>query len=396
MKTISYGSQFIDNHDSKLVIKSLKERFITTGKFVERFEENLKNFFKSKYALTCTSGTAALHLSFKSINLKEDDIVVMPAINFVAAYSLCLSMKAKVYLADVDKYTGQMTPDLLKNCIKKNKIKNIKLIVTMYLGGKPNNIEKFYKIKKKYKSILIEDACHALGASYKVKNKSHKIGSCKHSDISIFSLHPLKTITTGEGGIISTNNKKIFKRIKYFRSHGIMRHSNDHWKYDIYDIGLNYRLSDINCALGISQLKKIKFFIKKRGKVSDVYSKNFKEIKQYVITNNFHNINSSSAFHLIIISINFNKLKINKDKIMRHLKSKGITSQFHYIPLYRFLKLSKKYGNKFNLKDFSNSEYYFKNSLSLPIYVNLPLNKQTYIIKTIKNYILKNVKRNFQ
>ena len=145
----------------------------------------------------------------------------MPAINFVAAYNLCLSMKAKVYLADVDKYSGQMTPDSLIHCIKKNNLKNIKLIITMYLGGKPNNIEEFYKIKK-HRSILIEDACHALGASYKIKNISYKIGSCKHSDICIFSLHPLKTITTGDG-IISTNNKKIFERTKYFRSHGIMK-----------------------------------------------------------------------------------------------------------------------------------------------------------------------------
>ena len=395
MKIIPYGSQFIDNQDSKLVKISLKEKLITTGKFVERFEKNLKFFFKSKYALTCASGTAALHLSFKSINLKENDVVVMPAINFVAAYNLCLSMKAKVYLADVDKYSGQMTPDSLKYCIKKNKLKNIKLIITMYLGGQPNYIEEFYKIKKKYKSTLIEDACHALGASYKVKNKSYKIGSCRHSDISIFSLHPLKTITTGEGGIISTNNKKIFERTKYFRSHGIVRHPNDHWKYDIYDVGLNYRLSDINSALGITQLKKINLFIKKRKKIFDVYSKNFEEISQYINTNNSHNISYSSAFHLFIISINFYKLKMDKDKFMRYLKSKGIISQFHYIPLYRFLKLSKKYGYRFNIKNFSNSEYYFKSSFSLPIYVNLPLNKQTYIIKTIKDYIFKNVKRNF-
>ena len=180
----------------------------------------------------------------------------MPAVNFIAAYSMASLLGAKIYLADVNPSTGQMTPKTLMECIKRFKLKKIKVILTMYMGGFPENILEFYKIKKKYKSILIEDACHAFGAQYSINNKNYKIGSCSHSDISTFSLHPLKPITTGEGGILSTNNKKFYNIAKTLRSHGIIKNKKKHWDYNVTNLGFNYRISDINCALGISQLKK--------------------------------------------------------------------------------------------------------------------------------------------
>ena len=151
----------------------------------------------------------------------------------------------------------------------------------MYHGGYPENVKKFYDIKKKYNFLIIEDACHALGSEYEFKNKSFKIGSCKHSDISTFSLHPLKSITSGEGGIITTNNSKISKNIKLFRSHGISRNKKEHWKYDVIKHGFNYRLSDINCALGLSQLKKINFFLHKRKKI---YKRYISELQNIINT----------------------------------------------------------------------------------------------------------------
>ena len=258
MKTIPYNRQYIDSKDIKYVSKALKEDIITTGKYVKKFEDKFIKFFQSKYVLTCSSGTSALHLAFASINLKKDDVVIMPAINFIAAYSMAKLMNARIFLADTDYLTGQMTPTTLLECIKKNKIKKIKAVVNMYLGGYPENIINFYRIKKKYNFVLIEDACHALGAKYKFKEKYINIGSCKHSDIAVFSLHPVKTITSGEGGVITTNNKILYNRQKMLRSHYIIRENKKkHWKYQINKIGFNYRLSDINCALGLSQFKKI-------------------------------------------------------------------------------------------------------------------------------------------
>ena len=183
----------------------------------------------------------------------------MPSINFISSYNICKNIGAKIYLSDVDPTTGQMTPEDIKNTIKKYKIKNVKLIVTMYLGGYPENVYEFYKLKKKLKCYLIEDACHALGATYNFREKKIKIGSCYHSDVSVFSLHPVKPITAGEGGIVTTNSKKISDKVLLLRSHGILR-KKKHWEYDVVLIGHNYRLSDINCSLAKSQLNKIKNF----------------------------------------------------------------------------------------------------------------------------------------
>jgi dTDP-4-amino-4,6-dideoxygalactose transaminase len=277
MKIIPYGRQFIDNQDKRLILLSLKEDLITTGNYVKKFEKSVSNLFGSKYSISCSSGTAALHLAFLSINLKKNEIVIMPAINFIAGYNMARLMNAKIFLADVDPLTGQMTPKTLLDCIKKNKLKKIKAIVTMYLGGYPENVIEFYKIKKKLNCYLIEDACHAMGARYAYKEKYLYVGSCYHSDISTFSLHPVKTITAGEGGIITTNNKDIFNKIISLRSHGIDKNKNFHWKYNISKAGFNYRLSDINCALALGQLNKISKFINYRKNIFKFYKENLEK-----------------------------------------------------------------------------------------------------------------------
>jgi len=260
MKFIPYGKQFIDKKDKKLVLDSLSNDLITTGPYVERFEKELKKYFGSKHSYVCSSGTAAIHLAMMSLNLKKNDIILMPTINFIASYNMAKIMQLKVYLVDVNEYTGQVTPNKVLECIEQNKLKNIKALITMYHGGYPEYSKEFYDIKRKYNFFIIEDSCHALGAEYKYKNKLFKVGSCKHSDVSTFSMHPVKTITSGEGGIITTNNTKIAKNIALFRSHGIFKNKKKYWEYDILKYGFNYRLSDINCALGLSQLKKINFF----------------------------------------------------------------------------------------------------------------------------------------
>ena len=175
----------------------------------------------------------------------------MPSVNFVSSYNICITLGAKVYLADVDEYTGQMTPNTLNQCIKKYRLRKVKAIIHMYNGGHPIDAEKFLYFKKKLNCYIIEDACHALGSSYLYKKKFIKVGSCKHSDISTFSLHPLKTITTGEGGLVTTNNLKIDEKIKIFRSLGIKRKFNKHWKYDVVLKGFNFRLNDFQCALNL-------------------------------------------------------------------------------------------------------------------------------------------------
>ena len=305
----------------------------------------------------------------------------MPAINFIAAYSMARLMNAKIFLADVDPLTGQMTPKTLLDCIKNNKLKKIKAIVTMYLGGYPENVVEFYKIKKKINCYLIEDACHAMGAKYFYKNKYLNVGCCYHSDISTFSLHPVKTITAGEGGIITTNSKNIFNKIISLRSHGINKDKNFYWKYDITEAGFNYRLSDINCALALSQLKKIKRFIDYRKKIFNFYRKSFKKFNNFVNFSNFSR--SKPCYHLFLISINFNKIDTTKDKFLNFLKKKDIFCQYHYIPIYKF----KLFNQKLNLNFYRGAEFYYKNTVSLPIFYNLTAKLQKIIINKIKFFL---------
>lgn len=374
--TIPYGKQFLDNEDISSVAKALKNEKITTGKIVIKFENNITNYIKCKFAAVCNSGTSALFMALRAIGTKENDIIIMPAINFIASYNIARLFKAKIYLTDTDKKTGQMSPSDVENCCKKFKLKKIKAIIPMYNGGYPNNAENFFKFKKKYGSYIIEDACHAFGASYKYKNEFLKIGSCKHADISTFSFHPLKTITTGEGGLVTTNNKKIFEKIKKIRSHGILRAPNKHWKYDVIYEGLNFRLTDFQAALGITQLKKVKKFINSREKIFKLYNKNLKNIKQIICPENlsFH----KPSYHLYII--NFKKIKPGiKTDFIKFMKKNNVIVQQHYIPIYKFKLFNGNYMN-------TNSENYFKSSISLPIYYNLKKKTQLHIINLIKKF----------
>jgi dTDP-4-amino-4,6-dideoxygalactose transaminase len=383
MKTIPYGRQYIDSKDIRLVSKALKEDLITTGRYVKKFEAKISRFLKVKYAASCNSGTSALHLALMAINLKKNDVIIMPAINFIAVYNMARLMNAKIFLADVHPLTGQMTPKTLAECIKINKLKKIKAIVTMYLGGYPENIIQFYEIKKKFNCYLIEDACHALGSKYLFNKKFLPIGSCKHSDISTFSLHPVKTITSGEGGLLTTNNKVFYSRIVSSRSHGINKDKNFHWKYNLSKSGFNYRLSDVNCALGLGQLKKISKFLNYRRKVFDIYKVELERIIN-IITFPSYQI-SLPSYHLFLISIDFKKLRSTKDKLLQFLKKNNIFCQYHYIPIYKF----KLFNQKINLNNYKGAEFYYKNTISLPIFYDLNINFQKKIINKIKTFLNK-------
>ena len=379
-KIIPYGRQHIDKTDISHVISALSRDKLTTGELTLKFEKKIKEYLKTNYVLTTSSGTSAIDLAFRILEIKKGDVVLMPAINFIAAFNTASLQKAKIYLVDVDKITGQMTPEIVSAFIKKKKIKKIKCLVTMYLGGSPENIEKFYQLKKKYNFFILEDACHAFGSSFVFKNRVHKVGSNINSDICTFSFHPVKTIATGEGGCITTKNKEFYQKGVILKNHGIKR-TKFHWDYDVKQNSHNYRLSDVNCSLGISQLKKIDKFLKTRNKIANFYNKNLDNCEPYIKLPKY-NVKNYNSFHLYIISLNFNLIKKNKNHFFKYMLKKRITFQYHYKPIYKFslLRSSKK---------LMNSEYYFKNAISIPIYYNLNNLNQKKIVKEIKNYIEK-------
>ena len=319
MKQINYNKQFTDEKDAKIIVEALKSKLITSGNFVNLFEKKICNFLKVKHAATCVNGTAGLDLAFRGIGLEPKNSVIMPAVNFVASYSMAKKIGAKIYLTDVDPFTGHMRPVDLENCIRKNKIKKINTVVVMHNSGLPVDMIGFGKLKKKYKFNIIEDACHALGAKYSLK-KDDNVGNCKYSDISVFSFHPVKSITTGEGGMITTNNKIIFEKLKIYRNHGIVRKKSSpkvyNWDYKVIAPGFNLRLSDFQCALGINQLKSL-------NKNNLLRNRNFKLFLKLLDPNKFFKefdvVGSSNyAFPVILKTKDFKKRDLFEKELLKN------------------------------------------------------------------------------
>lgn len=384
-KIIPYGNQTITKSDIKIVTKSLTQDFLTTGPGVNFFEKKFSQKIKCKYCVSSNSGTSAIFLALKAINIKKDDNVIIPANNFIAAANICRDLGAKIFFSDVDKNTGQATPSNILNCIKKNKIKNIKVFFSMHNGGFSNYAKEFYQIKKKFKCYFIEDACHSLGGKNSLL-KNDFIGNCRYSDFSTFSFHPLKTITTGEGGMTTTNNKTFYTKMLKYRNHGfaikkkILKYYN--WKHKLEFNGYNLRLTDIQCYLGVSQLEKMNYFVKKRNEIAKKYLNYLTNQSEYIFLPKFNKF--LSAWHLFIIRFNLKKLTISRDKIIQELFKKKILTQVHYVPNYR----QKPFLIK-NISDFKGCEEYYKSCLSLPIFPNITTNQIVYIVKNLKSLIKK-------
>ena len=382
---INYGKHFIDKNDIKSVVSVLKSDFLTQGPKIYEFEKALKSFFGAKYVACTSSGTAALHLCGLALNWKKKDLILASPLTFVASTNAVLYMNAKVDLVDINYETYNIDINKLKiklNDLKKKGKKIHTLIATDY-AGQPSDWPKLRDLSRKYKFKLINDNCHAIGA--KISNDQKY--AVKYADLVCHSYHPVKNITTGEGGSVLTNNRKLFKKINILRSHGIVKNKKQPWKYSINELGYNYRLTDIQSALGISQLKKLKYFINRKKKIAKIYDNKFKNIDIFEIPKVQSNV--SHSYHLYPLKIKFDKLKISKDQLLIKLRSKGINLQVHYIPIYHH-KLYK-IKNKFN---FPNTEIFFNQAVSLPIYFSLRDSQVKLVIKTILKIIFSNLKNN--
>ena len=377
---ISYGKHYIDQDDIKSVSDSLKSKYLTQGPNVSLFEEKIKKIFKARGTAAVSSGTAALHLSGIALNWKPNDLVLTVPLTFIATANAVLYSGAKLGLVDIDEKTLNIDLNLLEEKIKnlKKRGKKIKSIIAVDYAGNPCEWSEIKYLSKKYGFTVINDNCHAIGSKYK-----NSIGyAAKYADLVTHSYHAVKNITTGEGGSVLSLDKKKIAKIKNLRTHGLKYFSSkSKLFYDMQSLGFNYRLTDFQSALGISQLKKLNKFIHRRREIAKIYDNAFKDNQKLIIPP--ISTHSTHSYHLYPLQIKFDEIKISKKDLFIEMKKNNIILQSHYLPIYRH----SFYKKKFNYKDFPVSENFYKRQISLPMYYSLKNTEVNKIIKLIKNFI---------
>ncbi len=379
-----YAKHSISEDDIEAVSDVLKNKSLTQGEEVRKFEIDLALYLDCKEVVVCANGTAALHLSYLSLGLKKGKGLLTTPITFLATANAAKMTGAQIYFCDVDPLTGIVTPETLNASLKKYKGK-INLVSIVHLGWKICDVAAIKAVLEKYNIPLLEDSCHVLGSSYISKSgKIEKAGTPKYSNVATFSFHAIKNITTGEGGAIATNNKKLAEKIRLLRSHGTIREkewnynsSKGPWYYSADVLGYNYRLTDFQSALGRSQLRNLHIKNKEKTLIARKYNEYLS--KSGIITLPILSTSEiDCSWHLYSILIDFTKIKNSKLHIMHKLYKAGIGTQVHYIPLYHQGIYKKPYMQKLK-----GAELYYKSSLSLPIYSGLDNEGINYISKVL-------------
>lgn len=363
MKTYSYGKQSLDLKDFWSVLSTLKSPFLTCGPKVREFEQAICNYTGAKYCVAVSSATAGLHLAMLAIGIKHGDEVITSPMTFLASANCVLYAGGTVKFADIEPDTANINPDE----IEKQITPKAKAVIPVHFAGQSCDMERIHEIAQKNNLFVVEDAAHAIGSDY----KDTKVGSCKYSDMTVFSFHPVKTITTGEGGAITTNNKDLYERLLAFRSHGMYKEGEmtSNWKYEMRELGYNYRMTDIQASLGVSQIKKLDCFKKRRREIVDYYNKNLGlphlEEKDF----------SMACFHLYPVMVR------NREEFYYRAKKAGLNLQVHYIPVH-----TQPYYKNLGFKegDYPNAEIYYKKCISLPLYPDLSDKDLNEIVKRIK------------
>lgn len=383
---ISYGKQSINQADINAVMDILKSDFLTQGPAIEEFEKKVAEYCKAKYAVAVSNATAALHIACLAAGLGKGDVLWTSPNTFVASANCGRYCGAEVGFVDIDDATYNMSVSKLANKLASSEIKP-KVVIPVHFSGQSCEMEKIHELAKQYNFTVIEDASHAIGGEY----KNTKVGSCTYSDMAVFSFHPVKIVTTGEGGMVLTNSQDLYDKLILYRSHGITRNSkfmknksDGPWYYEQIDLGFNYRMTDIQAALGSSQMKRLDEFVARRRYLAERYNRLLADLP--VKTPEQHP-DCNSSWHLYVICVDYNKIKIDKKSIFGEMRELGVNLNLHYIPVH-----TQPYYQRIGFKkgDFPVSEKYYNEVLTLPLYYDLKDEQQDYIVRSLAE-VLNNV-----
>jgi UDP-4-amino-4,6-dideoxy-N-acetyl-beta-L-altrosamine transaminase len=387
MKAIPYGRQHITDKDIKAVVETLKSDYLTQGPKIAEFETAFANYIGSKYAVALANGTAALHLCTLALGVKEGDKVITTPITFAASANCIRYCGGEVVFSDIDPETYLLDIDKVRLLLENATKGTYKGIIPVDFAGRANNLEAFRELADEYDLWIIEDACHSPGGSFKnSKDETQNCGNGNFADLAIFSFHPVKHIASGEGGMITTNNEELYQKLLQIRTHGIVKNSDLYtnsiafaggideypgWYMEMQDLGYNYRITDFQAALGLSQLSRANEGIKRRREIALNYFSAFKN-KQFVKGQS--KSLEGHAYHLYVLEVE------NRLGLYNHLRSKNIYAQIHYIPCH----LMPYYqGLGWKVGDFPHAENYYKNCISLPMFPTLTNEEQEYVIDSI-------------
>lgn len=379
---IGYGHQYIDESDIKAVVDVLKSDYLTQGPSVTKFEQEICRIAGAKYCVSVSNATAGLHIAVAALELADGAEGITTPNTFLASSNCMVYNKIKPVFADINPVTYNIDPIE----IEKRITDKTKLLIPVHFAGLPCEMEKISAIAKKYNLRVIEDAAHAIGSQYA---DGSYVGNCKYSDMTVFSFHPVKTITTGEGGAVTTNDEKLYQKLLMLRSHGtnkdekLLTKNPGPWYYEMQALGFNYRMTDMQAALGYSQLQKLDFFKKRRREIVAKYNNAFAGMKFLKTPTEPENV--SSCFHLYAVQIDFTALGKTRAQVMQELREKGIGTQVHYIPVPTQPFYKENFGYKDG--DYPIAEKYYEQELSLPLYPGMSDEDVDAVIKTVKEVI---------
>lgn len=380
---IPYGRQWIDDDDIQAVVEVLKSDYLTTGPKIKEFEEKLAETAGAKYAVAVSNGTAALHAACFAAGIGGGDEVITSPMTFAASANCILYFGAKPVFADIDPETYNIDP----NSIRRKITRNTRAIIPVHFTGQPCRMDEILETAGKHRLTVIWDGAHALGAEY----KGRKIGGM--GDMTTLSFHPVKHITTGEGGAVTTNVKELYERLLLFRSHGITRdadklfNNEGPWYYEQQCLGYNYRMTDIQAALGLSQLGKLDMFLAKRREYAEMYNSAFMSTDGVILPRQAEG--TASAWHLYVIKLDSGRLQAGRKEIFEELRGCGIGVNVHYIPVY-YHPFYKKLGYRKGLCP--NAEKLYEEIITLPLYPGMEAGDVTYIVQGVKKVIGKYLK----